>query len=146
MDALVTPPTPEPDHNASYPGYDPDANVEAVEFLWAFMFCCTIRVTYEVYVCCSGMFRDARKNYRRDKLKYTSVSVTDEGLSSMLLSQCAICLEDFKVGDNVNIFRCQHSFHKGCFAEWSRVKMNCPICRLSITGSPPSPIDLEQPE
>ena len=144
MNTLVTPPT--PDHNESYPGYGYDDNVEAVEFLWACLFCCMIRVSYDVGVCCSGMFRDIRKNYRRDKLVSSSISVTDEGLSSMLLSQCAICLEDFKVGDNVNIFRCQHSFHKGCFAEWSRVKMNCPICRSSVTGSPPSPIDLEQPD
>ena len=33
-------------------------------------------------------------------------------------TQCAICLEEFNLGETLSILRCNHIFHKECIAPW----------------------------
>lgn len=45
-------------------------------------------------------------------------------------SDCAICLEDFAVGDKCQVFpSCNHIFHSICIDLWLKNKLTCPICR-----------------
>jgi hypothetical protein len=52
--------------------------------------------------------------------------VEEEGLEP-----CAICLEDYKQGDEIcwshNL--CAHVFHQECIVEWLVRHDGCPICR-----------------
>ncbi|KAM3696787.1 hypothetical protein ACB098_06G065800 [Castanea mollissima] len=53
--------------------------------------------------------------------------------SSSTVTDCAICLEDFVVGDSCQVFPvCDHIFHSYCIDHWLKTKLSCPICRRSI--------------
>lgn len=45
---------------------------------------------------------------------------------------CSICLEDYKINDLVKRLYCGHQFHEDCLREWTRKKINCPICKKNI--------------
>lgn len=45
---------------------------------------------------------------------------------------CCICLEEYKVGDDIAWSRhpeCNHAFHKACIGKWLESNSGCPICR-----------------
>ena len=45
---------------------------------------------------------------------------------------CIICMEDFKVDDEVIFLPCLHIFHKDCITEWLKSHDDCPICKHKI--------------
>ncbi|EXC10653.1 RING-H2 finger protein ATL45 [Morus notabilis] len=50
-------------------------------------------------------------------------------------SDCAICLENFKYGDECRIFvACNHGFHRACIDKWLDRDHHCPLCRASVRG------------
>ena len=58
---------------------------------------------------------------------------------------CAICQEDFKLGDTVTPLapepcQCAHTFHSSCIIPWLREHNSCPVCRYEL------PADLEEYE
>lgn len=50
---------------------------------------------------------------------------------------CAVCMGKMRIGDNLHMLTCCHSFHSVCFSKWSVVKValktgqTCPICLKS---------------
>ncbi|QCD87437.1 E3 ubiquitin-protein ligase [Vigna unguiculata] len=46
--------------------------------------------------------------------------------------RCAICLEDFKTGEEVMLTPCKHMFHEDCIVPWLTTKGQCPVCRSVI--------------
>ncbi|KAE9620767.1 hypothetical protein Lal_00019139 [Lupinus albus] len=51
-------------------------------------------------------------------------------------SDCAICLEDFKEGEECLVFPiCEHLFHLICIHHWLENKPSCPICRHCIPAN-----------
>lgn len=47
-------------------------------------------------------------------------------------SECPICLEEFRVGNEVRGLPCAHNFHVECIDEWLRLNVKCPRCRCSV--------------
>ncbi|PWA67561.1 zinc finger, RING/FYVE/PHD-type [Artemisia annua] len=47
-------------------------------------------------------------------------------------SDCPICLEEFRVGDQVRGLPCAHNFHVACIDKWLRLNIRCPRCRCSV--------------
>ena len=47
---------------------------------------------------------------------------------------CIICMEDFKVDDEVIFLPCLHIFHKDCILEWLNRHDDCPICKNKINN------------
>ncbi|XP_050889903.1 E3 ubiquitin-protein ligase SIS3-like [Lathyrus oleraceus] len=47
-------------------------------------------------------------------------------------SECPICLEEFRVGNEVRGLPCAHNFHVECIDEWLRMNVKCPRCRCSV--------------
>lgn len=51
-------------------------------------------------------------------------------------SDCPICLDSFKINDEIVITPCNHLFHKQCLKTWlynlSEPKHNCPYCRTNF--------------
>ncbi|KAF8402879.1 hypothetical protein HHK36_010971 [Tetracentron sinense] len=49
---------------------------------------------------------------------------------------CAVCLCEFKEGDEVRVLpECIHSFHVPCIDMWLRSHSNCPLCRTVTAPS-----------
>ena len=47
-------------------------------------------------------------------------------------SDCMVCLESFKVGDERKTLPCLHGFHSACVDKWLRTSASCPVCKHSI--------------
>ena len=54
-------------------------------------------------------------------------NVEDSGPTSD--ATCAICIENYKSGDELRSLPCEHKFHKECVDNWLVVKNNCPVCK-----------------
>jgi hypothetical protein len=73
-----------------------------------------------------------RKSNRLDIKKDKEVDTTSSDVSSNSVQLCAICLEDYKVGEDIGWSRnplCHHVFHKDCILESLEANNSCPICR-----------------
>ena len=47
--------------------------------------------------------------------------------------ECAICLGNFKVSDEIMSIPCFHMFHSYCIKQWLAYEKICPICKFKIT-------------
>eukprot|EP01025_Chloroclados_australasicus_P016756 TRINITY_DN1852_c0_g1_i1.p1 TRINITY_DN1852_c0_g1~~TRINITY_DN1852_c0_g1_i1.p1 ORF type:complete len:667 (-),score=110.40 TRINITY_DN1852_c0_g1_i1:727-2727(-) len=64
-----------------------------------------------------------------DSVQLFNVSKQDLVQSGHLEGErCAICLEDFQVGETLRKMPCAHCFHKGCLDKWLEQKAVCPNC------------------
>eukprot|EP01016_Furgasonia_blochmanni_P045894 TRINITY_DN6532_c0_g1_i2.p1 TRINITY_DN6532_c0_g1~~TRINITY_DN6532_c0_g1_i2.p1 ORF type:complete len:336 (-),score=48.36 TRINITY_DN6532_c0_g1_i2:280-1287(-) len=45
---------------------------------------------------------------------------------------CAICINDYKNGEELRMLSCEHKFHKNCIDKWLLRKNECPICRITM--------------
>lgn len=53
------------------------------------------------------------------------------------LSDCAICLTEFVVGDEIRVLpSCGHGFHVGCIDTWLGSHSSCPTCRQFPVAAP----------
>ena len=62
--------------------------------------------------------------------KFCNSSCT--GSSESNPASCSICLEEYRVGDNIAWSRhpeCNHVYHRECIGKWLESKSSCPICR-----------------
>ncbi len=49
--------------------------------------------------------------------------------------ECAICLEDLRVGMRGVSLACAHVFHSQCIRDWAQHKAECPVCRKPLKDS-----------
>lgn len=55
---------------------------------------------------------------------------------SAQFSDCAICLAEFAVGDEIRVLpQCGHGFHMSCIDTWFRSHSSCPSCRQILVVS-----------
>ncbi|TEA14375.1 putative RING finger protein [Colletotrichum sidae] len=50
-------------------------------------------------------------------------------------TECTICIDEFKEGDDVAVLPCKHWFHDQCVVMWLKEHNTCPICRTPIEES-----------
>ncbi|KAF5725629.1 receptor y region transmembrane domain- and RING domain-containing protein 2 [Tripterygium wilfordii] len=66
-------------------------------------------------------------------------SVVEDNCTSMT---CAICLEDYSVGERLRILPCRHKFHAFCVDSWlTSWRTFCPVCKRdarTAMGDPPA--------
>ena len=48
------------------------------------------------------------------------------------INECAICCEEFKVGDRSLKLLCRHAYHADCVLGWLKTKSSCPLCRVNL--------------
>ncbi|KAJ4824744.1 hypothetical protein Tsubulata_032392 [Turnera subulata] len=73
-------------------------------------------------------------------LMVTSISgvimVYKSGEDHVNRSDCVICLEEFKDGDQCRVlFHCKHIYHQACIDTWLVKDRHCPLCRDSVRGT-----------
>lgn len=59
-------------------------------------------------------------------------TITNESSLPNDHSDCMVCLESFKVGDERKTLPCLHGFHSACVDKWLRTSASCPVCKYSI--------------
>lgn len=66
-------------------------------------------------------------------------SVLEDNCTSVT---CAICLEDYSVGEKLRVLPCRHKFHAACVDSWlTSWRTFCPVCKRDArtsTGDPPA--------
>lgn len=56
----------------------------------------------------------------------------EETLEKSTYKDCSICMDDFKLGEEVVRVPCGHIFHPDCLIPWLEVNGSCPVCRFSL--------------
>lgn len=82
--------------------------------------------------------------FKIDK-KFIEVSQKAEDSKNEQIDKCIICMEKFKIDEEVKTLPCFHIFHKECIDEWFKGNnYTCPICKNSIiTGTQNDGSDFE---
>ncbi|KAK6245708.1 zinc finger protein [Theobroma cacao] len=71
----------------------------------------------------------ANKGLKKKILK-SLPKATFSAESSAKFSDCAICLTEFEVGDEIRVLpQCGHGFHVACIDMWLGSHSSCPSCR-----------------
>ena len=47
-------------------------------------------------------------------------------------NSCAVCKEEFTVGEECLLMPCQHHFHGNCLLPWLNERNSCPVCRYEL--------------
>lgn len=93
-------------------------------------------IIYLIYLaCCNNMCKKPKPD-EVDNLVYPpNCSVYYYDQNKTIVTQCIICLSDFKQKTYVCVGRChiKHIFHAKCLNDWLKSKQTCPIC-ISTQG------------
>lgn len=62
--------------------------------------------------------------------KLNSVEVNENNRLEYETLECNICMDEYKIADNVVKLGCKHVFHKDCIKHWlCNERVTCPVCR-----------------
>ncbi|XP_075072320.1 RING finger protein 122-like [Mixophyes fleayi] len=82
--------------------------------------------------CCYFFRLKQQEDYRRRG--YKKVILKNKVKKSNLIGQvCAVCLEEFKVKEELGLCPCAHAFHTKCLMKWLEVRNACPMCNRNIS-------------
>ncbi|KAF7667482.1 hypothetical protein LDENG_00061420 [Lucifuga dentata] len=86
---------------------------------------------------CCYFISKLRHQAQSERFGYREVVLKGDPKKLNLHGQtCAVCLEDFKVKDELGVLPCQHAFHRKCLVKWLEVRCVCPMCNKPIAGPP----------
>ncbi|XP_042158490.1 RING finger protein 122-like isoform X4 [Oncorhynchus tshawytscha] len=85
---------------------------------------------------CCYFISKLRHQAQRERFGYKAVVFKGDTKKLNLHGTCAVCLEDFRVKDELGVLPCQHAFHQRCLVKWLEVRCVCPMCNRHIAGPP----------
>ncbi|CAN6802977.1 unnamed protein product [Brassica oleracea var. botrytis] len=59
-----------------------------------------------------------------------TVTITEEDLAKVKV--CAICKEEFEVGEEGKVLKCLHLYHPSCIESWLNIHNTCHVCRFEV--------------
>ena len=66
----------------------------------------------------------------REEVARCPMRVLEPGDDLLMVScSCAVCLDDYAIGETVRTIPCFHTFHTKCIDPWLSTKATCPICK-----------------
>ncbi|XP_023755729.1 receptor homology region, transmembrane domain- and RING domain-containing protein 2 [Lactuca sativa] len=69
-----------------------------------------------------------------------SLEFTEDLEDNCTSATCAICLDDYNVGDKIRILPCSHKFHMICVDAWlTSWRTFCPVCKRDANTATPDP-------
>lgn len=61
------------------------------------------------------------------------INITEEKLKSFgIENTCAVCKDEFTIGELCLLMPCKHHFHKDCLIPWLKERNSCPVCRYEL--------------
>ncbi|XP_051524684.1 RING finger protein 122-like isoform X2 [Myxocyprinus asiaticus] len=84
---------------------------------------------------CCYFISKLRQQAQSERFGYREVILKGDPKKLNLHGTCAVCLEDFKVKDELGVLPCQHAFHRRCVVKWLEVRCVCPMCNKPLSGS-----------
>ncbi|CAB1120627.1 unnamed protein product [Ectocarpus sp. CCAP 1310/34] len=54
-----------------------------------------------------------------------------------LEESCAVCMEEFGLGDEISVLPCLHAFHGACIRKWLLMRNRCPTCLKAVIPDSP---------
>uniref|UniRef100_UPI00398F3FB9 RING finger protein 122 isoform X1 n=1 Tax=Pristiophorus japonicus TaxID=55135 RepID=UPI00398F3FB9 len=86
---------------------------------------------------CCYFISKLRHQAHNERYGYKEVITRGEAKKLNLHGQtCAVCLEDFKIKEELGVLPCQHAFHRKCLVKWLEIRCVCPMCNKPIAGAP----------
>eukprot|EP01095_Lingulamoeba_sp_RSL-Kostka_P015519 TRINITY_DN7168_c0_g1_i1.p1 TRINITY_DN7168_c0_g1~~TRINITY_DN7168_c0_g1_i1.p1 ORF type:complete len:286 (+),score=103.38 TRINITY_DN7168_c0_g1_i1:36-893(+) len=61
-----------------------------------------------------------------EKLKKINYEIGSEN------TDCAVCKDEFKEGEELIQMPCSHYFHEECLLPWLKIRNSCPVCRFEL--------------
>ena len=59
--------------------------------------------------------------------------VTNEQLKNFgVENSCAVCKDEFEIGQELLLMPCKHYFHNDCLLPWLNERNSCPVCRYEL--------------
>nr|XP_040051750.1 RING finger protein 122-like isoform X1 [Gasterosteus aculeatus aculeatus] len=112
--------------NGCYCGNGPYAEcVTAMSVFRIFCVMCALVLILTIFCYCLSKLNQHGSEW----LGYIEVVYNGDPKKLNLPEQtCAVCLEDFKVKDEMAVCPCQHGFHKKCLVKCLKVRRCCPTC------------------
>lgn len=49
--------------------------------------------------------------------------------------ECALCLEEYELGEKVLTLPCKHFFHEDCVRPWFAKSLLCPLCQQEASST-----------
>jgi hypothetical protein len=62
----------------------------------------------------------------------------DDRIDEEEAPSCAICMQEYKIDEEIRTLPCKHEFHCECVDKWLPMKKICPLCRHDITKKAPA--------
>ena len=76
-----------------------------------------------------NLFNSCKEKYNILRIPVYKIVLND----NLLLDECSICLENYKINDKIIHLNCNHKYHKDCLKLWiSKNNNTCPQCRENI--------------
>lgn len=74
----------------------------------------------------------SRSNNKKISELLEDVQITEEMQKKFSVKECNICLDEFKINDNICFLPCLHFFHSECIKSWIKKSNKCPLCLTVI--------------